>query len=43
MSTNQFDNVVADDSDARYSKLKETFKEEIKKRFTCEDYDPIVE
>jgi hypothetical protein len=43
MSKNQFDFVVPDDSDSRYKKLKDTFKEEIKKRFTCEDYDPIVE
>lgn len=31
-----------DESDSRYLKLKETFTEEIKLRFTCEDYEPIV-
>ncbi len=41
--SNTFDNVTPNDNDSRYKKLKETFKEEIKKRFTCEDYDPIVE
>ena len=43
MSSNQFTNIIPDDSDSRYKLLKETFKEEIKKRFTCEDYEPIVE
>jgi hypothetical protein len=38
-----FENIIPDVKDPKYKKLKETFKEEIKKRFTCEDYDPIVE
>jgi hypothetical protein len=45
MSNNIFKNLNIDHidiEDPRYQKLKETFTEEIKKRFTCEDYEPIV-
>ncbi len=36
------DYVKQDDSDPKYKELVETFKEEIGKRFSCEDYVPIV-
>merc|ERR1711976_592596 len=42
MSTNVFTNIKIDENDPKFGKLKDTFKEEIKKRFNCEDYEPIV-
>jgi hypothetical protein len=36
------DFVNQDETDPKFKELKETFKEEIGKRFTCEDYEPIV-
>ncbi len=42
MSTNAFTNIRIDENEPRFKKLKQTFKEEIKKRFNCEDYEPIV-
>ena len=40
--TNVFNNINTDENDSRFKKLKDTFTEEIKKRFSCEDYEPIV-
>jgi hypothetical protein len=40
--SNIFPNVRMDENDTRYVKLKESFLEEIKSRFTCENYDPII-
>ncbi len=37
-----FHDINVDDSDSKFKMLKEKFKEEIKTRFTCEDYDPII-
>jgi hypothetical protein len=40
--SNKFNQVKIDDSDPKFKKLRETLLEEIKKRFSCEDYDAIV-
>lgn len=40
--SNIFQNVSIDESDKRFKHLKEKFIEEIKVRFTCEDYEPII-
>jgi hypothetical protein len=37
-----FHNVKMDDTDPRFKKLKETLLEEIKSRFNCENYEPII-
>jgi hypothetical protein len=39
--TDVFD-INTEENDERYKMLKERFKEQIKARFTCEDYDPII-
>lgn len=43
MSSNIINLVKMDDLDPKYKRLKDSFKEEIRKRFQCDDYDPIVE
>jgi hypothetical protein len=40
--SNTFNQVKIDETDPRYKKLKESLLQEIKKRFTCDDYDPII-
>jgi len=40
--SNVFHNINIDESDNRFKLLKEKFKEEIKTRFACEDYEPII-
>lgn len=40
--SNVFNNVNIDDTDPKYLKLKSTFTEEIKSKFSCDDYEPIV-
>lgn len=40
--SNIFQNVSIDESDKRFKLLKDKFIEEIKVRFTCEDYEPII-
>ncbi len=37
-----FHHVNIDESDKRFKQLKDKFIEEIKVRFTCEDYEPII-
>ncbi len=37
-----FHNVKMDDSDPRFKKLKDTLFDEIKSRFNCENYEPII-
>ncbi len=37
-----FHNVNIVESDKRFKLLKEKFIDEIKNRFTCEDYEPII-
>lgn len=34
--------VNMEENDPKFKELKETFKQEIGRRFSCEDYDPIV-
>ena len=40
--SNVFNNIKIDENETRFKSLKDTFTEEIKKRFNCEDYEPIV-
>jgi hypothetical protein len=42
-NTNIFNLVKIDEKDGRFSKLRQDFLDELKKRFSCEDYDAIVE
>lgn len=41
--TNIIEQVKIDKGDPKYTSLRQTFTEEIKKRFSSEDYEPIVE
>ncbi len=34
--------VNQDEADPKFKTLRDTFKDEINKRFTCDDYEPIV-
>jgi len=40
--SNVFNSVRIDENEPRFKRLKNTFTEEIRKRFNCEDYEPIV-
>lgn len=40
--SNVFQNINIDESDNRFKTLKEKFIDEIKTRFACEDYEPII-
>jgi hypothetical protein len=42
MTSKVFHNINVDESDQKFRTLRETFTDEIKKRFSCEDYEPIV-
>lgn len=41
--SNSFNQVKIDNDDPRFQKLREAFTDELKKRFTCESYEPVVE